>query len=77
VIHNFPGSKKFFPSEFLFDTAGQFCERIVSEPYEPRRYREFVKARYSLGEQLRRVNELLTELVVWCPSQQVSSGPQQ
>jgi glycosyltransferase involved in cell wall biosynthesis len=68
VIHNFPGSKKFFPAEFLFDTAAEFCERIASGPYEVRRYREFVEARYSLSEQLGRVNELFMELGACRPS---------
>jgi glycosyltransferase involved in cell wall biosynthesis len=62
VIHNFPGAGKFFPAEFLFNTPQEFCDMIVSEPYEPSRYWRFVEQRYSLSEQLGRVNELFMEL---------------
>ena len=74
VVHNFPGAQQIFAPEFLFNTAEDFCSRILSAEYEPGRYREFVEARYSLVEQLRRVNVLLTELVARCPLPQVSSG---
>ena len=62
VVHNFPGAERIFAPEFLFNTAEDFCERVLSDEYEPRRYRSFVEQRYSLSEQLKRVNELFIEL---------------
>jgi len=62
VVHNFPGSEEIFGSEFLFNTTEEFCGRILSAEYEPRRYRLFVEERYSLQTQLKRINEVLAGL---------------
>jgi len=59
VVHNFPGAEEIFGSEFLFNTTEEFCGRILSAEYEPRRYRGFVEERYSLLGQLERINEVL------------------
>lgn len=62
VIHNFPGAKEIFPPKFVFNIAEQFCEQILSDQYEPRRYRGFVEANYALKEQLSKIHGLFTEL---------------
>ena len=72
VIHNFPGAKQTFAPEFLFNTAEDFCEQILSAEYEPRRYRLFVEERYLLQTQLKRINEVLTGLESSCTPQQYS-----
>ncbi len=61
VIHNFPGSKKFFPREFLYEGVEGFCEMILSGDYEPVRYRRFIEETYPLSEQLRQINELFVD----------------
>ncbi len=58
VIHNFLGARQVFPPEFLFNISEEFCEQILSGPYEPRRYREFVEERYSLKEHLSKINDI-------------------
>jgi len=58
VIHNFPGSKKLFPREFLYEGVEGFCEMILSGDYEPMRYRRFIEEAYPLSEQLRQINKL-------------------
>jgi glycosyltransferase involved in cell wall biosynthesis len=60
VIHNFPGALEIFPSEFLFNISEEFCSQILTGPYEPQRYRRFVEERYSLKEQLDRINGIFT-----------------
>jgi len=62
VIHNFPGAEQMFPKEFLFDISEQFCQQVLSEQYEPRRYREFVEQNYSLKRQLRAINDLFVDI---------------
>ena len=62
VIHHFLGADHWFPEEFLFTISEQFCEQVLSGPYEPARYRRFVEERYGLGDQLNRVNEVLVAL---------------
>jgi len=60
VIHHFPGAHEVFPSEFLFNISEEFCGQILSESYDPRRYREFVAARYLLKNQLDSINKIFT-----------------
>ena len=61
VIHNFPGAKQFFPEEFLYNSTEEFCDKIISSDYEPRRYRRFIEDKYPLSGQLRQVNRLFVE----------------
>ncbi|MBN2136642.1 MAG: glycosyltransferase [Sedimentisphaerales bacterium] len=62
VVHNFLGAGQMLPSEFLFNISEEFCDQVLSERYEPRRYREFVESRYSLARQLRRINAIFSDL---------------
>ena len=61
VIHNFPGAECIFPQEFLFNISEGFCEQVLSGAYEPQRYRKFVEEKYSLKNQLDRINDIFTE----------------
>jgi hypothetical protein len=58
VIHNFPGAGDIFPSEFLFNISEEFCRQILSDKYEPQRYRKFVEEKYSLKSQLSKINDI-------------------
>lgn len=62
VIHNFPGADDLLPPEFLFNISEEFCEQVLSDEYEPQRYREFVEANYPLKQQLIRVSDVLTHI---------------
>lgn len=62
VIHNFPGADQIFPREFLFNIAEEFCEQILSEQYEPKRYRRFVEENYALKNQLTKINGIFSQL---------------
>jgi len=62
VIHNFPGANQIFPPEFLFNISEQFCQQILSDQYEPERYRRFVEGNCSLAEQLKKINSILIQL---------------
>jgi len=62
VIHNFPGANQIFPPEFLFNISEQFCQQILSDQYEPERYRRFVEENYSLAEELKKINSILIQL---------------
>lgn len=61
VIHNFPGASQIYPKEFLFNISEEFCEQILSDKYEPERYRKFVEENYSLKEQLSKTNRIFTQ----------------
>ncbi len=62
VIHNFPEACEIFPKEFLFDISEQFCEQILSNSYEPERYRRFVEENYPLKNQLNKINSIFSQL---------------
>lgn len=61
VIHNFTGAEDIFPSEFLFNISEEFCEQILSDKYEPQKYRKFVEEKYSLKSQLSKINEIFIQ----------------
>jgi len=69
VIHNFPGASQIFPPEFLFNIAEEFCEQILSDKYEPQRYRKFVEENYPLKNQLSKINNILIQLEAQMHSQ--------
>jgi len=73
VIHNFPGASEIFPSEFLFNIAEGFCEQILSDKYEPQKYRRFVEENYPLKNQLSRINDILMQFEAEVDSQPRSS----
>jgi len=61
VIHNFPGADQIFPSEFLFNISEEFCRQILSDKYEPEKYRRFVEENYPLGSLLKKTNNLFAQ----------------
>jgi glycosyltransferase involved in cell wall biosynthesis len=62
VIHNFPGANQIFPPEFLFNISEEFCQQILSDRYEPERYRRFVEGNYGLRDELNKINSILIQL---------------
>ena len=70
VVHNFPGADQIFPAEFLFNIAEEFCEHILSEQYEPQKYRRFVEENYALKDQLPKINNIFTQLEADIDAQQ-------
>jgi glycosyltransferase involved in cell wall biosynthesis len=70
VIHNFPGADQIFPSEYLFNIAEEFCQKICSDSYEPEMYRRFVEQRYALRDRLTEINNVFIRLEREIDSQQ-------
>jgi glycosyltransferase involved in cell wall biosynthesis/2-polyprenyl-3-methyl-5-hydroxy-6-metoxy-1,4-benzoquinol methylase len=62
VIHTWPGARAFFPPECLWRDPDEFCRCILEGEYEPRFYRDWVARRYSLQEQLARINAVFSHL---------------
>ncbi len=59
VIHNFPGAKEIFKSEYVFNNLDELVEMITSDKYESENYRQFIKERYSLESQLKQIDQLI------------------
>jgi len=73
VIHNFPGANQIFPSEYLFNISEEFCNQILSDNYQPQKYREFVEENYSLKNQLTKINNILTQFEVEIDAEEARS----
>jgi len=73
VIHNFPGAGQIFPSEFLFNISEEFCSQILSDSYEPQRYRKFVEDNYSLKNQLRSINFIFNQFEMEIDLQRITA----
>jgi pentatricopeptide repeat protein len=74
IIHNFPGASQIFPSEFLFGISEEFCEQILSDTYQPQRYRKFVEENYPLTNQLSKINDIFTQLEAEIDSQRAETS---
>ncbi|MDD5543905.1 MAG: glycosyltransferase [Acidobacteriia bacterium] len=61
VIHNFPGAEELYPSENLFNHTEEAVDMIKYSEINSGEYRAFV-TRYSLENQMDKINQLLTEL---------------
>ncbi len=62
VAHRFPGAERIWPEDLLYDTAGQFIDRIHRDAYEPARYRRWAQQRFTRSRQIARVTAILAEL---------------
>ena len=63
VIHDYPGARVLFDADFLFNSIDQAVNLVLKAPYEPKRYRRYIKERYNLPDQVRRVTGILDDLV--------------
>jgi len=62
VIHNFAGASEIFGDEFLFNISEDFCRQVLSDNYEPSKYRSFVEQRYSLESELKKINKIFSDI---------------
>ena len=63
IIHDFVGARDIFPDAFLYNTIDEAVRMIVSEDYEPARYRRFIEEHYALTKQVEATTCVLDELV--------------
>ncbi|MHC5083175.1 MAG: glycosyltransferase [Planctomycetota bacterium] len=61
LVHNFPGAESTFGADCLFNTPQEFARMVTEDSYESEIYRRFVERRYSLAQQLRKINEVLAK----------------
>jgi len=58
VIHYFPGCEKIYKPEWVWRNIDQFVD-VITGPYNPTEYREYVESRYSLPEQVDKHQEII------------------
>ncbi|MFQ5571601.1 MAG: glycosyltransferase family 4 protein [Rhodothermales bacterium] len=75
IIHDYVGARDIFPDAFLFNTIDEAVAMILSEDYEPVRYRQFIEENYTVDRQVEAVTRVLDELVqVYYPERRLKTG---
>ena len=62
VVHNFPGAKHFYPHKWIFDTAQECRDIVLSPDFDRHAYLAHVKEHWSAEKVLPQIDELLTYL---------------
>jgi glycosyltransferase involved in cell wall biosynthesis len=62
LIHHFPGARRIYPENLLFNTVGEFVRLALEDDYRPRRYRRFIEENYRLEYQLQGIDRILSQL---------------
>lgn len=74
IVHNFPEAAELLGPSYLFNIAEQFCEQVLSGDYQPRQYRRLVEQRYPLEQQLKRIDDILSQMETELDQQPVAMG---
>jgi len=77
LINDFPGANGLWPAECLFSSVDDLV-RLISDhnAYKPLEYRRFVEERYSLPQQLTKIEELINSVMESvCSSKSTPNGP--
>jgi len=59
VVANFPGAGDMPGKEFVFNLSEDFCNLVLSDAYEPARYRRIVEKSHSQKVHLQAINDIL------------------
>ena len=59
VLHNFPGAKDLYPSEYIFNTLDEFIDIIVNSKLDPISYRSIVVDSYSIEKMKEKYTKFL------------------
>jgi len=60
IIHNFVGAKKIYPEKYVWSSIDEFVQMVLSDDYNSREYRDFIKNNYSLDRQLESLDKILS-----------------
>jgi glycosyltransferase involved in cell wall biosynthesis len=58
IIHNWPGARDQFPDDLVFDKIREAVQAIEEDKYEPERYRQIVREKYSL-DNFKKLHEVI------------------
>lgn len=64
VIHNFLCSKEIWDDKYLFNTIDEAVEKITSDDYNSKEYREYISSNYSLEKQLMLTKNLIKDMLM-------------
>ena len=63
VVHNFPGARILYPSEWMFNTAQECRDIVLSGDFERERYRAYVDEHWSAERILPQIDALLGSVI--------------
>ncbi|WNB92723.1 glycosyltransferase [Bacillus sp. NEB1478] len=63
LIHNFVGARGIFPPEYIWNTFDECYKMLSVDEYNPIKYRNFIKNKYSLDKQEEMVHTVIRELL--------------
>lgn len=63
ILHNCEGIKDHYDKKYIFNTIDEAVDMIQDENYDSKEYREFIEKNYSLGQQTKKIIEVLNGIV--------------
>lgn len=61
VVFNFPGAENLYPKKWLWSDRTDFVGNILSSDYNPQEYRDYVKCKFSIQENLSVYTNLIND----------------
>jgi glycosyltransferase involved in cell wall biosynthesis len=61
VIHNFVGADTIYPKKYIWNTASEFCEMVLSNEYRPEEYRKYITENYSTQDKIKRIESVIAQ----------------
>lgn len=56
VIHDFVGADSIYPKQYLWNTASEFCEMVLSKEYNPAEYRRYIVENYLTQNKIKQID---------------------
>lgn len=64
VIHNFVGANRIYPRKYIWNTIPEFIRMVTGDDYSPMEYRNTIEKQYSLGDQLERIESVISGMPI-------------
>jgi glycosyltransferase involved in cell wall biosynthesis/2-polyprenyl-3-methyl-5-hydroxy-6-metoxy-1,4-benzoquinol methylase len=64
VIHNFVGARRMYPAKYVWNTINEAVDMVISDRYDSFEYHDFVKDKFSLDLQLKRVDLMISDIAM-------------
>ncbi|MFH2095493.1 MAG: glycosyltransferase [Bacteroidota bacterium] len=61
VIHDFVGASSIYPEKYLWHTASEFCEMVLSDRYIPSEYRQYIIDNYSTEDKIEQIESVISQ----------------
>jgi len=62
LIHNYVGAKYSYPDKYIWNSIPDFTSMVINDDYNSEEYRSFIEHRYSLNNQLNKIDSLFNSI---------------